>query len=264
MTRGGGPKARPKAVATRQQLREQRGRQQATELRRRRRFAIVLVAVLVLAVVGVGLAVTMAQRQTADKERPAGVTSAGGGISVGPAKAPVLDLYEDYQCVTCKQFEASIGPIVEQLVAQGKLRVVYHPLSFLDSNLDNTSSGQAAAAGGCAQDQGVYVKFHDTVFAHQPSTTGQGYAIADIMAFGREAGVKDLDAYESCVNHQTYHDWVTQAQARADAIPVTEALTIFLDGKAIDLSGLTPQTLTVAVATAADALGTSTPSSSAP
>jgi protein-disulfide isomerase len=257
MSRRGSAKARAKASVN--PTREQRVLQQIAERRRSRRFTIVLVAVVTLAVVGVGLAVVAAQRQTAEKERPKGVALAGGGISVGPAKAPVMDLYEDYQCLTCKQFEASMGPTIEQLVSQGKLRVVYHPISFLDANLNNTSSGEAAAAGGCAQDQGVYVKFHDTVFSHVPSTAGQGYAIADIMAFGRESGVKSLAAYESCVNHHRYFDWVTQVQARADAIPVTEALAIFLNGQALDATGLTPQSLTVAVAQANDAVASSSP-----
>jgi protein-disulfide isomerase len=243
--------SRPKASAN--ATREQRARAQAAGRRRHRRFTIVLTAVVVVAVVGTGLAVVAAQHQSAASHRPAGVTTAGGGVSVGPASAPVMDLYEDYQCPACKDFESAMGSIVEELVSQGKLRVVYHPLSFLDTNLRNTSSALAAAAAGCAQDQVAYVKFHDIVFAKQPRNAGAGFTIADIMDFGRQAGVKDQAAFESCVNGSRYNVWVADVQKKADAVPITAALTIMLNGKTLDLSSLTPESLTTDVAAAADA-----------
>jgi protein-disulfide isomerase len=81
---------------------------------------------------------------------PAGVTSKTYGVQVGPAwtatnadSIPKLQIWEDFQCPACGQFEKSSGAALKALIDAGQVRVEYRPTIFLDSNLsaENTAAG---------------------------------------------------------------------------------------------------------------------------
>ena len=84
------------------------------------------------------------------------------------ASAPTVDLYEDFQCPACKQFEAPLGSTIQGLAPQGKIKLVYHVMNFLDDNLRNDNSTRAANGAFCAADDGKFQEFHDAVFPNQP------------------------------------------------------------------------------------------------
>lgn len=44
---------------------------------------------------------------------------------------PVIDVYEDFQCPVCADFEKLNGDYLESLITDKKATVVYHTLSFL-------------------------------------------------------------------------------------------------------------------------------------
>jgi protein-disulfide isomerase len=62
---------------------------------------------------------------------PAGATVEGDGIAVGDGPVTV-DAYIDFLCPFCRQFEERSGPALGAMVADHAIRLVYHPLSFLD------------------------------------------------------------------------------------------------------------------------------------
>ena len=72
------------------------------------------------------------------------------------AKA-VVEVYADFQCPACKQFEDQLGQTVEDLASQGKVKLVYHVKNFLDDNLRNA---EAAERFGLPTIQGV-ILLHD-------------------------------------------------------------------------------------------------------
>ena len=82
-----------------------------------------------------------------------------------PANVPTLDLYEDFQCPICAEFEQRFGADITSLAEKGQVKLVYHTLSFLDDNLRNDSSNRAANAAACAADQ-------DKFLAVPPATFG--------------------------------------------------------------------------------------------
>lgn len=224
--------------AARERLAEQRAQQQAADRRRDRLIRGGLVAVVFLVVAAVGLGVYLSTQKTDTTAAvPAGVEGPAGGIAVGTVSKPVLDLWEDYQCPACKAFEDNVGPTIEQLEKAGKVKVVYHPVSFLDANLNNDSSKRAANAAGCAQDQGKYVAFHDQVYAHQPTQEGTGYTDAQLIQFGKDAGVPDMQTFTQCVQNGTYFGWSDNVTASMTANQVTGTPTIIVAGKKVDLSG---------------------------
>ena len=92
--------------------------QLARERRRKRTLWVSIGAVAVLVVAGlIGWSVWSSQ-SSGEFTAPPGATEDGTGIVVG--SGPVtIDVYEDYLCPACKQFEQTSGPTLEQLVGDG-------------------------------------------------------------------------------------------------------------------------------------------------
>ena len=149
----------------------------------------------------------------------------------------IVQVWEDFQCPICGDFEKAQGAQIQQLAAEGKIYLVYRPASFLDKNLpqSNLSSARATAAWGCAIDGGVGEKYHNTVFANQPAKEGDGFTDAQLLDFGKQAGLTGAayDTFASCVDKKTYFGWTANsAGAFADSgIPGTP--NVQLDGTEI-------------------------------
>src|SRR5262245_22777156 len=101
--------------------------QLAKERARRRNLIVSLVAVGALLLAGlVGWGVYASQRPSG-YVTPAHATANADGLVVGSGPATV-DIYLDFLCPVCKRFEGEAGTTVNQLVADGKIKVVYHPV----------------------------------------------------------------------------------------------------------------------------------------
>lgn len=237
--------------STREKAASARAAAEASEKRRERTVRIALIAVVVLIVGGIIGATLLATRKSATPEAspsanpnaalPAGVTGPTYGASVGTVEQPVLDIYEDFQCPACAQFESATGPLLDEMVTASQVKVVYHPMNFLDKNLGNDSSTRAAAAFGCAVDAGATQKYHDVVFANQPAQEGTGYTQEQLKEFGVQAGISGaaLDTFNACVDASTYLEWPTLVNQEASARGVSGTPTLYLNGEKIDQTKLT-------------------------
>lgn len=167
---------------------------------------------------------------------PKGADKDGRGLTVYPGKAaagaPTVDVYEDFQCPICKTLEDATGSSIEKLAAQGKIKLTYHVLSFLDTNLRNDSSSRAANAAFCAADQGKFLDYHNEVYANQPQE-GVGYTDNQLEEFGKSAGLEgsSYSAFQTCVANRTHGDYVTTTNDRMGPDGVTGTPTIKRNGK---------------------------------
>jgi protein-disulfide isomerase len=181
---------------------------------------------------------------------PTGVNGADGANAWGvPYKStsgkPTLAIWEDFQCPSCAQFEKSFGASVQKLADDGKVTLVYRPTTFLDARFVATSpnpnsSHKAAMAWGCAIDAGKLKEFHNTVFANQPATEGDGYTDAQLASFAEKAGITGgaLTTFSSCTAAKTYDQWVTNSYNafQSEAVPGTP--TAYLNGKEVPAATL--------------------------
>ena len=216
---------------------------------------VVLATVIaVLAIVGVVGGTIIAQRSTgsgpvATGSLPKGVTASGGGITTERAKAgstgPIVDLYEDFQCPSCEQLEQLLGPTFRRLEEDGTIRLRYHVLTFLDRNLRNDASERTANAAMCAADQGRFGAFHDLVYANQPTQEGQGWTDEQIAGFAEQAGISGsaLGTWRTCVEDRTHAAYVDSVQSASDKAGVTGTPTVMVEGKVLDLQGVTAANL---------------------
>ncbi|HET8599360.1 MAG TPA: thioredoxin domain-containing protein [Segeticoccus sp.] len=198
--------------------------------------AVVVVVIIIAAVVAVIVNNQSSNGASGGGSLPAHALPNGGGVVVPGGKlqagAPTVDLWEDFQCPFCKHLEDAAGQRFNTLADQGKIKLVVHPLSFLDSNLGNDSSKRAANASLCASDAGKFEAYHSTVFAHQPTQEGAGYTDQQLLQFGKDAGISGqaYSTFEKCVNNQTYSKYVQAVQVAGDKAGIRSTPTVKVDG----------------------------------
>src|ERR1700746_3887266 len=136
---------------------------------------------------------------------PAGATGEGDGIMIGDGPVRV-DAFIDFLCPYCRQFELSSEQALAGLVSGGLASIAYHPMSFLDQASTTNYSTRAAAASGCAADQGRFLDFAHALFVHQPPEGGPGLSDEELAGLGKTAGL-DPASFAACLSDGPYLDW---------------------------------------------------------
>jgi len=205
----------------------------------------VVAVVAIIAVVG---GVVVAERNKQDRvgssaSVPAGAGAMGEGFVANRdatlvAGAPALEVYEDFQCPACAQFEQVMGPTIKELADAGKVRLVYHLKTFLDANLRTTHSLAMGNAAMCAADAGAFQAFHDTVYANMPPQEGQGWTAAQTSGFAEEAGITGpaLDTWKECVDDEKYNAYVESTEESSSRAGVNSTPTVVLGGQKLDFA----------------------------
>ena len=82
----------------------------------------------------------------ADATRDGGLQVRPGGSGTIPDGAVKVELYTDFMCPACGRLERSLGPRLQEAVDAGQIRLVLHPVAFLDQVSPDHYSTRAAAA----------------------------------------------------------------------------------------------------------------------
>jgi len=198
-----------------------------------RYLVIGMIALIVLAGVGAALA---KNHSNSHAPVPASVSKADGyGISLNPTAKVKVDMFEDFRCPNCKNFEAVNNTYVNQLVREGKINAVYHPMSFIAPD-----SAIAAAAAACAADQGKFLEMHTALYANQPdsSVTPENTAYwtnAQLILLGHSVGITSK-TFDTCVNSGKYIPWTKNIAADAAARNINGTPTVIVNGKTLPLA----------------------------
>jgi protein-disulfide isomerase len=240
--------------SAREALAEERAKQAAADKRKQRLINSVIVAAVVVVVVVIFVAVQNSRTKgPADASLPQGVTQSGGPLTFGTGPVTV-DLWEDFQCPNCKQFESINGKYLKQQAESNQITLAIHPVTFLNQNLQNDSSTLASNAFGCAVPSGTTeaLNFHSTIYDNQPpENPGQpAWDNSQLIGWAGQNGVSGSD-FEACVNDGTFDAWTQQVTASMTNDAVTGTPTIFIDGKKqTNLNWTDPKALPAAIAAA--------------
>jgi protein-disulfide isomerase len=221
--------------------------------------ATVVVIVGIIAVVG-GVVWSQNQKEAATGTStavPAGASMGKGypafASATPAAGAPTVDLYEDFQCPICSQFEAALGSTFQGLAQEGKLKLNYHVLNFLDDKTGAKNSTPAANGAFCAAADGKFQEFHNAIFTSQVAE-GKDVTDAELGAWATTAGITGdaLTTWQKCVADGTYTAYVASVNEAAFKIPSFQGTpTVMINGKAVDLNTIkSPELLTQAIAAA--------------
>jgi len=166
--------------------------------RRKVLLSAVAVVVLVVAIVGGVLIANdrknttegvVIQPRTVAADYP--VRRDGAVVAAGNDDAKVkLDLYEDFLCPVCAEFEAANAGAIEEQVRAGTVQVRYHLLPLLNDASDPPGySLDSANAALCAADGGGFPAFHASLYAAQPAEGARGYDKDQLIRLGHDVGV---------------------------------------------------------------------------
>ena len=179
---------------------------------------------------------------------PAGVTPEGDGVLTGDGPVCV-DAFIDFLCPYCRRFELSSGPTLALMVADREVSIGYHPMNFLDEASTTSYSTRAAAASGCAADQGRFADYAHALFVHQPPEGGPGLSDAELAGLGPEAGLDGAE-FAACLSGGPYLGWPPYVTALATAAGVSATPTVLVAGAVVAPEA---HAITAAVARAAGA-----------
>ncbi|MEO5877406.1 MAG: thioredoxin domain-containing protein [Streptosporangiaceae bacterium] len=180
----------------------------------------------------------------ATRQADGSIVMANAGVT-----APVLEIFEDFQCPACRNLEKTSGNTVKRLAAEGKVKVVYRPFRLFTQEPTRGNSERAANAALCAPAD-RWVRYHDLIFSHQPAETSPGFANDDLVGWGGEAGITG-SAFESCVTKGEKNAQVQQMTDYATNVgKVSQSPTVKLDGKEITAKAFVPGELEKAISAA--------------
>jgi protein-disulfide isomerase len=204
------------------------------ERRERRRQILTAIGVVVAIVLVVGAGFLINSMRDDTKETAAKIPPPGSqyGLTIGSADAPhQVVVYEDFLCPFCGEFEAAGHEELAQLADEGKVQIEYRPFVLLSAAGSYSSRSTMLWALVLQQDgPDVAKKFHDLLFANQPSEEGPFPSREDLIALAGQAGA-DTATLATAAEDGTGIDWPVAATKSAETLGVNSTPTITLDGE---------------------------------
>lgn len=198
----------------------------------------VIVGVIAIAIIA-GV-VSSLPEDNLDAGRSHGTISTEMGSSIlGDPLAPITIVeFGDYQCHQCYNWFHNTKPAVfENYIETGKANFVFVDLAFLGRD-----SPIAAQASYCAEDQGMYWEYHDTLYNFQDSKIDGGWANSErLKAFAGNLGL-DMESFNECLDSGKYSQRVQYniQQAKAHGVQGTPGFFIVGPDGQEQLSGAQP------------------------
>jgi protein-disulfide isomerase len=255
------PKKTPpskKANQARERANARRVVEQQRARERRRRVTLwttigVVLVLLISGLVGYGVMAGQQKNNASNLTTPSVAVDNGTAFAVGTGPV-TIDLYEDFMCPICHEFENASGATIKQLVAENKVTVRYHTVAILDGSSNGTQySTRAAGAAAAAAEGGKFIEYHDVLFANQPQEGTDGLTDAKLIDLGKSVGLTSA-SFADAVNNKTYDAWVGQVTDSFSQHGFTGTPTVLVAGKQVNgANGAVPgpTDLTNAVAKAA-------------
>ena len=142
---------------------------------------------------------------------------------------PKIDIWEDFQCPVCRNFEAINAKQIKEWIDAKKVTAVFHPLSFIGAE-----SAYMANAAACAADEGKFLQYHEALYVNMADSENSGkWNPPALVALGKQLGISGK-SFEGCVNNGKYQDWVNNVAADGSQKNVNSTPTVLINGKEIE------------------------------
>ena len=138
----------------------------------------------------------------------------------GGTAVPNIQIYLDYQCIHCKNFELPNQSQIESWVSKGIATVQIHPVSFVESASDYSAKASNAAVCVAEISPNSFLKFNSVLFANQPEGNSGGPDNEDLFNFAKSVGVTNETEIRSCIEEKRYKSWVESATVKVLTEPL--------------------------------------------
>ena len=149
--------------------------------------------------------------------------SADGAPFKGGAKAPVTIVkFEDFQCPFCKQVQPTFDKLLARYGDKIKLAHRDFPIDTL-----HPQARLAHEAARCANEQGKFWVYHDTVYANASKV-----GVEDLKSYAKETGL-DQVKFDQCVDAGKFKSAVQKDINEGTRVGVTGTPAFFINGRLI-------------------------------
>ena len=131
----------------------------------------------------------------------AALNTNSGSPALGSSSAPVTIIeFGDYQCPFCQKWNHDTKPLIEKnYIETGKVKLV-----FIDLPIIGSDSPKVHASSYCADDQGLYWKYHDFLYDNQ-GNENDGWARGEkLKQLAANLPGLDLQKFNQCVDSGKY------------------------------------------------------------
>jgi protein-disulfide isomerase len=142
----------------------------------------------------------MQEKRMSMSRQNAPINLTSGSPVLGSASAPITIVeFGDYQCEACYHwYHNTRADIIDNYIETGKVNLVFMDLPFLGRD-----SITAAQATYCADDQGKYWEYHETLYNFQEAIDN-GWASKDrLVSFAFNLDM-NLDEFNYCMDSSKY------------------------------------------------------------
>ncbi|WP_052347766.1 DsbA family protein [Candidatus Nitrosotenuis chungbukensis] len=196
----------------------------------------IILGIIAIVIIGVAAAVTSG----ADfKARDGSIDTTKGSPVLGSKSAPVTIIeFGDYQCPFCQRWNLDTKPLIEKnYIDAGKVKLIYMDFAFLGPD-----SIKAHAGSYCADEQGMYWKYHDFIYANQ-GHENDGWASAEnIKSLASKLEGLDAGEFGKCLDSGKYEDRVRENKniAMRNGASSTPTFIVIGKGEGTQLTGAQP------------------------
>jgi len=204
-------------------------------------FAIWVSVAVVVVLVGVGGLVWWMNSSATSPGAPpesAAVEAESGAIIVGDGPDEV-EVWADFFCPHCQDFEDLYGPEIASLVDSGDITLRLQPVALSGLNAASGTQFSARSAGAMycvAEEAGgeAAYDFMQAVFAEHP--TGQGLTNELLTSFAEDAGAPGAG---DCIADGTYNKFVQSQSQKLPQSPEGAAgtPTLLVNGEYVTITG---------------------------
>lgn len=201
---------------------------------------IVLAAIVAIVLVGVVWYIGGPRGTSSEKKTDISLQKNGENerVEIGAGNAPSLGRrdasvaiveFADYQCPFCAVLHAGAeAAIMEEYVKKGKARFTFKQYPFLGDG-----SMRAASASKCAQEQGKFWEYHDTLFERQMRSAEGNAGVFSVENLKRMAGDVGLNTgmFEKCLASGKYTQAVLDEMEEGRQAGVANTPTVFINGR---------------------------------
>jgi len=163
-------------------------------------FAVMIVSVVLYASSYYSQLMEMQEKRMSMSGQNAPINLTSGSPVLGSASAPITIVeFGDYQCEACYHwYHNTRADIIDNYIETGKVNLVFIDLPFLGRD-----SITAAQATYCADDQGKYWEYHETLYNFQEAIDN-GWASKDrLVSFAFDLDM-NLDEFNDCMDSSKY------------------------------------------------------------
>ena len=163
-------------------------------------FAVMIVSVALYASSYYSQLMEMQEKRMNMSGQNAPINLTSGSPVLGSASAPITIVeFGDYQCEACYHwYHNTRADIIDNYIETGKVNLVFMDLPFLGRD-----SITAAQATYCADDQGKYWEYHETLYNFQEAIDN-GWASKDrLVSFAFNLDM-NMDKFNDCMDSSKY------------------------------------------------------------